>query len=131
MIGLDTNILLRLFVDDGDDTQRVRTFFAKASPDETYFISGVVLVEFIWTLRARYRFAREELRVALSSLLENDEIQIENAPLVREAYELSLRANADFPDAFVALSGREAGCRTTMTLDRRAGRRLPHMDSLP
>ena len=51
MIGLDTNVLLRLFVeDDPAQSDRARRFVDAAAADEPCIVNPVVLAEFAWTL---------------------------------------------------------------------------------
>jgi predicted nucleic-acid-binding protein len=127
MIGFDTHIPLRLFV---DDTEPARHFIAENADTTTFFISLIVLVEFAWTLRNRDRFSRIDVQTALSSSLSSDDFLVENAMIVNEANGPNLETSTDFPDALVALSGREAGCRSTVTLDAKSARRLSHMEAL-
>ena len=54
MIGLDTNVLLRLFVeDDPAQSDRARRFVDAAAADEPCLVNSVVLAEFAWTLAAK------------------------------------------------------------------------------
>jgi hypothetical protein len=52
-------------------------------------------------------------------LLETDELVLESSGLVREALD-GVAQGADFADALIAASGREAGCERSVTFDRRA-----------
>ena len=62
MIGLDTNVLVRYFVND-DPEQNLTAKEAKElinalSGEEPGWLSVVVLVELLWTLKYSYRFSR-------------------------------------------------------------------------
>ena len=51
MIGLDTNVLLRLFVEDDPAQTRPRAPpVDAATADEPCLVNSVVLAEFAWTL---------------------------------------------------------------------------------
>ena len=51
MIGLDTNVLLRLFVeDDARQSERARRYVGAATAYEPCLINSVVIAEFAWTL---------------------------------------------------------------------------------
>ncbi len=131
MIGLDTNVLARLFVDDGSpERAEVVSFFARRRDDEIAFVSLVVLVEFVWLLSSRYTFTHEQVLEALTALLKNAGIAIQREDLVLEAVERSLANGAGITDQLVAALGKEAGCRTTLTFDRDAAKRIPGMELL-
>ena len=55
MIGVDTNVLIQVFIDDDpDQTTAARQLVAGAAPGGL-LISIIVLVEFVWTLRAIFK----------------------------------------------------------------------------
>jgi hypothetical protein len=63
MLGIDTNVVVRLVVsDDADQTRRARKLVERAlSRDEPVLVSLLVLLESEWVLRSRYGFNRETL----------------------------------------------------------------------
>jgi predicted nucleic-acid-binding protein len=130
MIGLDTNILLRILVSEGGgDEARSRAFLAKRSAPGAFFVSIIVLVELVWTLRSRYGFARSAVAEAVTSLLDSDDFVVEQRAFVEEA--LLLQANrSDFADAMIARSCLAAGCERILTLDKAAARVIPGMELL-
>jgi len=131
VIGLDTNVLARLFVDDGSpERELVIGFFAERDEDDIAFVSIVALVEFVWLLTSRYAFSHERMLDALSALLKNAGIVIEREDLVLEAVERSIANGAGVADQLVAALGREAGCAATLTFDRKAAKRIPGMELL-
>ncbi len=58
MIAFDTNLLVRLLVDDAPDQADVAEALLAAN---TVFISRTVLLETEWVLRAGYRKTREQI----------------------------------------------------------------------
>ena len=50
MIGLDTNVLLRLFVEDDDpaQTERARSLVGRAGTEGPFLVNAVVLAEFAY-----------------------------------------------------------------------------------
>ncbi len=59
MIGLDTNVLLRLFLEDNPaQCERARSFVDAATADEPCLVNPVVLAEFAWTLARSYKKKR-------------------------------------------------------------------------
>ena len=109
MIGLDTNVLVRLVVgDDPRQTYKARLFVSRyCTPDSPGFIDCVVLAEFVWVLGASYGYARSEIAATVA---------------LREG-------RGSFADALIAALGARAGCSATVTFDRRA-LRLPGFELL-
>ena len=87
MIGIDTNVLLRLLVrDDEAQVRAAERFIAThCSPDSPGFVSLVVVVETAWALRRFYLYDRSQIAAALGSLLDVAELEIESAAEVRSA----------------------------------------------
>ncbi len=70
MIGLDTNVLLHLFVeDDSAQGERARRFVAAAAADEPCLVSPIVLAEFAWTLARTFKRKRPELARLVEGVL--------------------------------------------------------------
>lgn len=124
MIGLDTNALIRLMIDD--DRQQAESVRAAAraviAGGGRLFINKVVLVEFVWVVSRIYKRSRMETGSYLGAILNNDDMIVEDADLAIQALELYNAGVADFPDALIAAGNRRAGCSTTLTFDRRAAR---------
>ena len=54
MIGLDTNVLLRLFIeDDAAQSERARRLVDASAANAPCVVNPVVLAEFAWTLARR------------------------------------------------------------------------------
>ncbi len=127
MIGLDTNVLVRLLT--GDDA--VQRSIAKASinrncsSDDPAFINRVVLIETVWVLEFVYDYSRNNIAAAVDTLLRMVRMLTEGSALVREALS-GYRAGADFADALVAATNAAEGCSRTITIDRKAAKRSIH-----
>jgi predicted nucleic-acid-binding protein len=123
MIGLDTNVLLRYFVkDDAQQSQIVRNLIGSLSGEEPGWLSVVVLVELLWTLKYSYRFTRTGIADVVKHLLSSRDIAVEQEDLAREALLSYGNSSADFADCLIAVSARSAGCSKTVTFDRIAAR---------
>lgn len=72
MIGVDTNIVVRLVVaEDAEQTRRARKLIEQAlAHEELVLVSPLVLVESECVLRSRSGFGREALYRILRALLE-------------------------------------------------------------
>ncbi|AQZ52960.1 PIN domain-containing protein [Martelella mediterranea] len=131
MIGLDTNILLRLVLqDDAEQCRRVDRLMESLPERGPGHINAITLMEFSWFLRKRLRVGRAELAAAIADLLEARDIEVEDEWQVEEALDLMNRTPAEFPDILIALRNTKSGCHATMTLDRTAAAAIPGMELL-
>lgn len=118
MIGVDTNVLVRYFVeDDPAQSRRVDALLAKAANDPLH-IDDVVLCELVWVLRAGYRFDRPEIANALRRILATANFSFDDRDLLRRALADYIAGSADFSDYVIGQRNARAGCETTVTFDR-------------
>lgn len=125
--GVDTNVLLRLFVDDDSiQTGVARAFFQSRSPQSPVYVSWIVLVELVWTLRSRYGYTMPDILDVVAGLCQRPDVRVDRLDLILGAVERA-QAGAGFSDALIALGNEAAGCDRTLTFDRDASRRLEPM----
>ena len=123
MIGLDTNVLLRFFLeDDPQQSKRARALVASLSRKEPGYISSVVLAEAFWVLQRGYRKSKPELLAFIASLLGAQQMVLENPAAVAEAMYRFEHSNADFADCFIERLCSLGGCSRTMTFEDRASK---------
>ncbi len=120
MIGIDTNILLRLLLDD-DSAQgaRIETLFAAhvQSPGSA-LIADVVLAEAVWTLGSVYKQPKAALMTALRALLDEPAYAFESRAAVESAVQLHATSRAGFADCLIVAKNSLAGCEFTASFDR-------------
>jgi predicted nucleic-acid-binding protein len=118
VIGLDTNVFLRLFVDDNpDQTARARRFVAGVVKEDVCFVNAVVLAEFVSTLTRRMKRKKPEITRVLAEALSADDLEIAHRDCALRALAAYRSGEADFADYFLAEINRESGCATTATFD--------------
>ena len=124
MLGLDTNVVVRLIVsDDAEQTRRARKLVEQAlSRDEPVVVSLLVLLEAEWVLRSRYGFNREALLSIFRALLETRELSFEDEPAMEEALFRWKDSACGFSDCLIAAHNRQMGCRATATFDGKVAR---------
>jgi predicted nucleic-acid-binding protein len=99
MIGLDTNVLLRLFLeDDPAQCERARRFVDAATADERCLVNSVVLAEFAWTLARSYKKKRPEVARLIEGVLSMDDLEIPHRRDAERALAAYRAGKADFPD---------------------------------
>jgi predicted nucleic-acid-binding protein len=124
MLGIDTNVVVRLLVsDDVEQTRRARKLVDQAvSRDEPVLISLPVLVETEWVLRSRYGLGRETMLSMFRAALETRELSFEDEPAFEEALFHWKDSACGFSDCLIAAHNRRLGCRATATFDIKAAR---------
>ena len=87
MLGLDTNVLVRLLIeDDAAQTRRARKLVDTAiAEEETVLVSLPALLETEWVLRSRYEMPPETILGLFRAALEARELAFEDEAAVEEA----------------------------------------------
>ena len=120
MIAFDTNLVVRLMVeDDARQAERSRRLLEDAAErDEPVFLSDIVLSEIEWVLDSAYDVPRKRILAAVGALLTDGRFCFEDARRVKIALDLYLQGKGDLSDYLLGLQGETAGARTTYTFDR-------------
>jgi predicted nucleic-acid-binding protein len=121
VIGLDTNVLLRFLVkdDEAQGERSARAIRQASTRGEPVFLGPIVLCEMVWVLTSRYRYAKPEIVRALTEILDADGFEIADRDTVRAAVDDYRAHKADFADCLIGRTNQAAGCRETMTFERR------------
>ena len=123
MIGIDTNLLIRLAMqDDPIQCAKVDVFLASLSRQEVGFISLVTLIESVWVLGKRYNRSKPDIVRFVQELLDAPELTMEKEVAVSQALQRFKTSTADFADCLIERLGALAGCRETVTVDRNASK---------
>ena len=124
MIGLDTNVVVRYLAQD-DPVQSPKAtliFERRLTEQEPGFISLVTMVEAVWVLDTVYGLAAREIAQAVERMLQADTLVIQNEQEVFTAMVALKSGRGSFADALVGALGAWAGCGSTLTFERKAGR---------
>jgi predicted nucleic-acid-binding protein len=124
VIGLDTNVVLRyLLQDDAKQARQANEIIdGRLSEREPGFLSLVCVLEIVWVLRSLLRQSSVQIAGHLERLLAADSLVVQNEQQVFEAAFALKRGTGEFEDALIGALDAWAGCETTLTFDRRAGR---------
>lgn len=132
MIGLDTNVLARYYIDDVGDAQATRQRVAARRLIESgqpLMVGKTVILEFEWVMRGYYGFSGSEVAAVLRHLLGLQHVTIED----RESIEQALSngdAGIDFADALHHASYK--ACDGVATFDdRKFARRAKRLGLTP
>ena len=123
MIGIDTYVLVRYFIED-DPAQSGLTdsFFNSLSRAEPGWVSQATILEFAWIMKSVRRLDRKTIAIMIGQLTMLDSIVVERADIIDEALQRYRTGKAEFADCLIAASGRAAGCGKTVTFDKLAAR---------
>ena len=120
MMALDTNVLVRLLVED--DPEQVSKALHILEPlwerGGKALLPDVVLAELEWVLEAAYQVPRREILATLHGLVADDRFEMENRPRLVEALRRYQAGSADLSDHLIGLAAHAAGAETTLTFDR-------------
>lgn len=131
LVGLDTNIVIRLLTNDDPDQRRSALQFAAGLGKEYLaFLPLICVVELDWALRSQLGYTRQDASNAISKLLRVRGLTVEHHDLVLKALRQVAQNNADFADALIAARSIEEGCISVNTFDKRAASRVPGMELL-
>ena len=113
MIAIDTNVLLRyLLLDDEIQAKKAAVLIESR---QSVYISHVVLVEAVWTLKGRkYQLTPTQIDATITALFEERNIIIQDEQLVWRAladyrrHAVDGNSKLDFSDALILHAGRDA-----------------------
>jgi predicted nucleic-acid-binding protein len=126
MIGIDTNILLRLWLnDDPAQSKRIDQLLAEhGGLPGSLLVTDVVLVEAVWTLKSAFEQDKHAQLIAVRSLLEETAFAFEDREAVAAALTLFESGLCGFADCLVVAKHARQGCDFTASFDR-GMRKLP------
>jgi len=117
VIAVDTNVVVRLLVDDDPgQSRRARALFET----QTVFVAPTVLLETEWVLRGAYELGRSAIAGSLRKLLGLERVRVANAQVIAAALEW-FEAGLDLADALHLALSEEA--ERFVTFDARLAKR--------
>jgi predicted nucleic-acid-binding protein len=124
MIGIDTNVLLRLLVREHDGQLKAAERFVNAhcSSDDPGYVSRIVIAEIAWVLKDIYGYDRAQIAGAIRGILNVSQFEIDSADDVHAAVADFEKFPAGFTDCLIARFNASAGCEYTITFDRKAAK---------
>lgn len=131
MIGIDTNVLLRLLLrDDEPQFQRIVAEIAAGAWAGGVIVNSIVLVEAVWVLTMKLGRPKSEAMDFVENLLATDGLMVQHESAVVRALSNWRSAKCGFADCLIAELNVEAGARTTRTFDKEA-LKLPDFSPVP
>lgn len=129
--GLDTNVLLRVAIDD-DLAQRdqVNRFLETLGEQDVLIVCLAVILETAWVLDRFYGYPKDAILDFIQAILERREVEVPDYEVVGNAIDICRDSGADFSDAVISEMNRLDNCAVTYTFDVKAARKIPGMELL-
>src|SRR5205085_1973163 len=117
VIALDTNVLVRLVLQDDEAQARAaeRLVVRARREDTPLFIGDVVLCELVWVLTRRAGIARAEIAAVLDQLVRTELMVFSNTAVIERAVAAYRDGRGDFADYLVRENARAAGATEIVT----------------
>lgn len=126
MIGLDTNVLVRYIAqDDRAQSARATALIEKECSVATPgYVGLVVLVEVVWVSESNYGATRKDVTEIVRRILSIRQLLVQDSEIAWKALRLFETSRADFADCLIERTAFTAGCKKTLTFDKKAGMTL-------
>ena len=120
MIGVDTTVVVSLFVNDNPAHHAAaKALFRRRHEDGPVFICGAVLLEAVRTMKTLYGYEDNAMKRMLVSLCSLPNTVVEHMDTVF-AYASNEEITIDLSNALIAAAAKKNGCATTLTFDKHA-----------
>lgn len=120
MIAIDTNVLVRLIVED-DDIQAHKALKLLQQHNEV-FISTVVICETAWVLESCYDIKKNKLIEVFENILRVEQFDVEYSESIWLALNEYKKINADFSDCVIGAIAKTKGHYPVATFDKKAAK---------
>lgn len=122
MLGIDTNVLVRLLVKDhpAQFAQALKLIRRELASGSRVCVNLLVIQETEWVLRSRYGVSKRVILDTFSHLLEAADIYFDHEQVIEEALFVWKDTSADFTDCLISAKNRRLGCSGTATFDTKA-----------
>ena len=118
MIAIDTNVLVRVVVEDVDQLHQTRIARKIVERALHVFVPQLVQVETVWVLESCYKFKKEQIIFFLKTVVENSAFILQHEQTFRSALKLFEKSSADFSDCLI-LAECEAAGYAVITFDKK------------
>lgn len=124
MAALDTNILVRFLVEDGEaQLAAARKLISSCvTLGEALYVPVTVSLELEWVLRSSFGFDKETVAHTLAQLLSSFELAFESEGAIEVALALYGQGGADYSDCLHVALARAAGEEPLWTFDKAAAK---------
>jgi len=101
MIAIDTNVLVRVLVNDPEAEEQCQFARDLLVTNKDVWVCRIVLVETVWVLQSSYKFSKDQVVAVLEKLIEHPNIHLEDAENLDNVLTLYSASNAGFADCLI------------------------------
>ena len=113
MIRLDANYILRYLI---NDNEKMAGIAEEAILGGDIFISSEVLAEVVYVLRGVYNLSRKEVSEGLQALMEADNVETHDKPVIQHGLQIYSEKSLDFVDCLLCAYSK---VDTILTFDKK------------
>jgi predicted nucleic-acid-binding protein len=121
MIALDTNVLVRLIVDDEKAPRQVAAARARVQAEKAVALNQCVFIETMWVLERSYGYPRRIVCDIAAQLLDHSKYVVADSALLEQAVGICRSASIGFADALALAHACNIGA-TLVSFDRKLSR---------
>lgn len=101
MISVDTNVLVRILVDDPDAADQMHKARSLFDSFHTVYVAQIVQVETVWVLESAYGFDKSSVCRALEHLSQHQQFALQSPDSFDRALDNFKKTSADFSDCLI------------------------------
>ena len=121
MIAIDTNVIVRIFIDDLN-TEQVNMSRKLVQQAKQVYLPHIVIAEMVWVLIRTYELSKPQIVNVLYEIYENAAFMVDNKDLLLNALVLFKENNVDFADCMILVTAKAAGVKHIYTFDTKFAR---------
>ena len=122
MIAVDTNVLVRLLIDDPQSRSQVVAAKLLLRENAPVFVAQIVQVEAVWVLESGYEFDKQAILRVLDHIKRSRLFVLQHETQFQAAVTVFAGSNADFSDCLILEIARKSGHLPLGTFDRALGK---------
>lgn len=126
MIALDTNVLVRMLIEDDRRQARIieKTIAWAEKNSVPVLILSEVLVETVWVLESVYQCRREEILKFLQTLIVTPTFAFVDPQVIRRAIH-EYKKGGDFADLLIVNQAKQHQAKTFFSFDKKLQKKFP------
>jgi len=121
VLALDTNVLVRVLIDDPDAPAQCATARAEVQAAGEAYVAQVVQIETVWVLSGAYGLDKGTLMKVLHTVLDHPAFHLQRPEIFRAALAYYRAGHADFADCMILAESVATGGELA-SFDRKLGK---------
>jgi predicted nucleic-acid-binding protein len=118
MYAIDTNVLIRIFVDDKHQQKQCEQARKFAEKQKKLWVSSIVQIELVWVLDYSYKLTKAQIITVLNHLYENDAYVLQNEAIFYQALMVFEESSANFSDCVIHVQSKKENLEV-ITFDKK------------